>query len=85
MITVQSIWDENELDDLACEVLAQGQVWRLASQPTFPSWPLPEVIRQDFVQYVAHYKAEQEDERHWRVYGKFERDKEWRPVGWLVR
>lgn len=82
--TPQSIWDENELEDYLCDRLANGEVIRLASSPICPP---EEVISdmEDCINYVADYRAEQRNGRHWRVYGKFPTDPEWKEVGWIVR
>lgn len=79
--TVQSIWDENDLDDYAAEQLASGRVWRLASQPWSP-YPFGDPVR-DSVLITADYRAEQRDDRHWQVFG-LDQDG-WQHVGWLVR
>lgn len=80
--TVQSIWDENELDEESFEQLAAGRVWRLASKPWAPPFSDGDPIR-DSVLITAEYKAEQRDDRHWQVFGKDVSD--WVPVGWIVR
>jgi len=82
--TPQSIWDYNEPDDSLCDRMAYGEAIRLASAPITPPGLEPWQA-QDITQYVAVYKAEQRDRRHWEVFGKFETDRDWQPVGWLVR
>jgi hypothetical protein len=82
--TVQSIWDENELDDQTCEIMVSGRIWRLASKPWAPPFSDGDAVR-DSVLITANYQACEVDDRHWKVFGKFEGDKEWQPVGWLVR
>ncbi len=80
--TVQSIWDENELDEESFEALAAGRIWKLASNPWTPDFSYGDPVR-DSVLVTAEYRARQVDDRHWRVLG-FVGDG-WIPVGWIVR